>query len=141
MPRGATLPARRSIARVWSSAFARALPRLALVNRFAPEHLEVMMARPRMFADRVRHAGSIFLGPWSTEALGDYAAGPNHTLPTSGTARFSSPLGVLDFLRFTNVIEVSRKASVRLAPVVELLAEAEGFAGHAASAAIRRKAR
>ena len=112
-----------------------------LANRFAPEHLEIMTARPREVAAGVRHAGSIFLGAWSMEALGDYAAGPNHTLPTAGTARFSSPLGVMDFMKFTNIIECSRPASVRLAPVVELLARAEGFHGHAASAALRRDAR
>jgi len=112
-----------------------------LVNRFAPEHLELMVAKPREFAAKVRHAGAIFVGPWASEALGDYAAGPNHTLPTSGSARFSSPLSVLDFLKFTNIIEYDRRASVELAPVVELLAAAEGFYGHAASAAIRRTAR
>ncbi|MGA9120370.1 MAG: histidinol dehydrogenase [Bacteroidota bacterium] len=109
-----------------------------LVNRIAPEHLEVLVRNPAAFARRIRHAGSIFLGPWSMEALGDYAAGPNHTLPTSGTARFSSPLGVHDFVKFSNLIQFSRPASHKLAPTVELLALAEGFAGHAASAAIRR---
>ena len=109
-----------------------------LVNRIAPEHLEVLVRTPASFARGIRHAGSIFLGSWSMEALGDYAAGPNHTLPTSGTARFSSPLGVLDFMKFSNVIHFSRSASRRLAPVVSLLAKAEGFAGHAASAEMRR---
>ena len=75
------------------------------------------------------------------EALGDYAAGPNHTLPTSGTARFSSPLGVYDFMKFSNILQFSKSASKRLAPVVELLAIAEGFHGHASSAALRRTKR
>jgi histidinol dehydrogenase len=110
-----------------------------MINRIAPEHLEIMVRNPDAFVRRVRHAGSIFVGPWSTEALGDYAAGPNHTLPTSGTARFSSPLGVYDFMKFSNVIRFNRDGAIRLAPVVETLARAEGFYGHAASAAMRKK--
>jgi len=109
-----------------------------LVNDLAPEHLEVLLKNPDAFASKVKHAGSIFLGNWSTEALGDYAAGPNHTLPTSGTARFSSPLGVLDFIKFSNVITFSKKEFERLADPVEALARVEGLHGHAASVAIRR---
>jgi histidinol dehydrogenase len=109
------------------------------VNAIAPEHLEVMTASPGKFAATVDHAGSIFLGPWSTEALGDYVAGPNHTLPTSGSSRFSSPLGVADFVKFTNLIEVSRKGFEALAPAAETLATSEGLYGHAASVTIRRK--
>ncbi len=112
-----------------------------LVNRLAPEHLEVLVRSAAEFARGIRHAGSIFLGNWTMEALGDYAAGPNHTLPTAGTARFSSPLGVHDFVKFSNVIQFSRNASKHLAPIVELLANAEGFAGHAASARLRRTTR
>lgn len=112
-----------------------------LVNQLAPEHLEVLVKKPALFAAKIRHAGSIFLGNWSTEALGDYAAGPNHTLPTSGTARFSSPLGVLDFVKFTNLITFSSKEFNRLAGPVETLAKAEGLHGHAASVAVRRKRR
>ncbi len=112
-----------------------------IVNAIAPEHLEVLLKNPEAFASRVKHAGSIFLGSWSTEALGDYAAGPNHTLPTAGTARFSSPLGVLDFIKFTNIITFSRKEFERLANPVETLAKVEGLHGHAASVAIRRKSR
>jgi histidinol dehydrogenase len=108
------------------------------VNDIAPEHLEVMTAAPRKFAAMIDHAGSIFLGPWSTEALGDYVAGPNHTLPTSGSSRFSSPLGVADFLKFTNIIEVSLKGFRKLAPAAEVLAKAEGLFGHAASVSLRR---
>jgi histidinol dehydrogenase len=112
-----------------------------LVNALAPEHLEVVVKNPEAFASRVKHAGSIFLGNWSTEALGDYAAGPNHTLPTSGTARFSSPLGVLDFVKFTNLITFSKKEFERLAGPVETLAKVEGLFGHAGSVTIRRKNR
>lgn len=112
-----------------------------VVNELAPEHLEVMVRQPRRFADKIRNAGSIFVGSWSTEAMGDYIAGPNHTLPTSGTARFSSALGVYDFLKFTNVIELSRKRFETLAPSVEVLAKAEGLYGHAESVRIRRRGR
>jgi histidinol dehydrogenase len=112
-----------------------------LVNELAPEHLEVLLKNAEAFASKVKHAGSIFLGPWSTEALGDYAAGPNHTLPTSGTARFSSPLGVLDFVKFTNIISFNKKEFERLAGSVETLAKVEGLHGHAASVAIRRRRR
>lgn len=109
----------------------------AIVNLVAPEHLELMIAKPRSFAARIQNAGSIFIGPWSTEAMGDYVAGPNHTLPTSGSARFSSPLGVADFMKFTNLIELNEKAFRRLGPAVETLARAEGLHGHAASVSIR----
>ena len=109
-----------------------------LVNLIAPEHVELMVRRPRALAARIVNAGSVFLGTWSTEALGDYVAGPNHTLPTAGSARFSSPLGVADFMKFTNVIDVSREAFHRLAPSVEVLARAEGLYGHAASVTIRK---
>lgn len=110
-----------------------------IVNTIAPEHLELLVQRPRDILRRIRNAGSVFLGSWATEALGDYVAGVNHTLPTSGSARFSSPLSVADFMKFTNVIDVSRGAFRRLAPTVEILAEAEGLAGHAASVRIRRE--
>jgi len=109
-----------------------------VVNDLAPEHLEIMVKHPRRCAALVSKAGSIFIGEWSTEALGDYVAGPNHTLPTLGTARFSSPLGVYDFMRFTNVIEISRRMHGKLGPHAEVLAEAEGLYGHAASLRIRR---
>jgi histidinol dehydrogenase len=114
---------------------------LELVNELAPEHLEVILRRPHEAVRRVRHAGSIFVGHWSAEALGDYIAGPNHTLPTVGTARFSSPLGVLDFLKFTNVIEYSKEGMRRVALHAEALAEAEGLFGHAASVRMRRLTR
>jgi histidinol dehydrogenase len=109
------------------------------VNLLAPEHLEVMVKRPRRFARRIRNAGAIFVGPWSSEALGDYVAGPNHTLPTSGTARFCSALSVYDFMKFTNVIECGRTRMGKLAPYAEALATVEGLHGHAASLRLRRE--
>jgi histidinol dehydrogenase len=112
---------------------------LRVVNMIAPEHLEVMVKRPAKFAAGVRAAGSIFLGDWATEALGDYVAGPNHTLPTMSTARFSSALGVQDFQRYTQIIDLTRKRFLKLAPHAEHLAHAEGLEGHAASVRIRRK--
>jgi len=112
-----------------------------LVNDLAPEHLEVVVRRPQDIVRQVRHAGSIFVGHWSAEALGDYVAGPNHTLPTLGTARFSSPLGVQDFMKFTNIIEFSGAGMARIAPVAEELAVAEGLFGHAASVRLRRLSR
>jgi histidinol dehydrogenase len=110
-----------------------------IVNTIAPEHLEVMVKDPRKFIAKVRNAGAIFVGPWSSEAFGDYLAGPNHTLPTLGTARFSSALSVSDFLRFTNIIELSKAGALSLGRHVEVLAAAEGLDGHAASARARRE--
>jgi histidinol dehydrogenase len=110
-----------------------------IVNALAPEHLELMVKNPRSYARHVVNAGSIFLGSWSTEALGDYVAGPNHTLPTSGSARFSSPLGVADFMKFSNVIDVSRSALRRLAPHVRELARAEGLFAHEKSVMMREE--
>ena len=108
-----------------------------IVNGLAPEHLEIMVHQPERFARRITTAGALFLGPWSTEAVGDYIAGPNHTLPTMGTARFSSALSVTDFMRFSSVLDVGKKRFMKLAPHVEVLAEAEGLDGHAASVRIR----
>jgi histidinol dehydrogenase len=112
-----------------------------LVNRMAPEHLEVILRKPEPFLKTIRNAGAIFVGKWSTEALGDYVAGPNHTLPTMGSARFSSALSVYDFLRFTNILRVAREGFNTLAPHAEVLAEAEGLFAHAASVKIRRGTR
>ena len=113
----------------------------AIVNMFAPEHVELLVGDPRSYARLISNAGSVFLGPWSTEAFGDYVAGPNHTLPTSGSARFSSPLGVADFVKFSNLIEISRPAFRRLAPHVRELARSEGLQGHERSVAIREERR
>jgi histidinol dehydrogenase len=108
-----------------------------LVNRIAPEHLELSVARPDALLPKIRHAGAIFLGRDSSEALGDYCAGPNHVLPTSRTARFSSPLGVYDFQKRSSVIRVSRKAAARLGAVAAELARGEGLTAHARAAELR----
>jgi histidinol dehydrogenase len=110
-----------------------------IANALAPEHLEVLVRNPTRIVRRIRNAGAIFVGEWSTEALGDYVAGPNHTLPTSGTARFSSALSVFDFVKFTNIIECTKRRFLELAPHIETLAGVEGLAGHAASVRVRRE--
>jgi histidinol dehydrogenase len=108
-----------------------------LVNRIAPEHLELSVDKPDALLPRIRHAGAIFLGRDCSEALGDYCAGPNHVLPTSRTARFFSPLGVYDFQKRSSVIRVSRKAAATLGKVAAELARGEGLAAHAMSAEYR----
>ena len=108
-----------------------------LADRIAPEHLEVSAADPRPLADRLRHAGAIFLGTYTSESLGDYCAGPNHVLPTSGTARFSSPLGVYDFIKRTSLIEVSHAGAQQLGRIASVLAHGEGLQAHALAAEMR----
>jgi histidinol dehydrogenase len=108
-----------------------------IANRIAPEHLELSVRDPERWLDRIRHAGAIFLGSYSSEALGDYCAGPNHVLPTSRTARFSSPLGVYDFQKRSSLINVSREGARTLGRVAERLAEGEGLPAHARSAQYR----
>ncbi len=108
-----------------------------LVNRLAPEHVELMLAAPMPVFDRIRHAGAVFLGRWTPEALGDYVAGPNHVLPTSRTARFSSGLSVLDFLKRTSFVAADSTALRRIGPAAVTLAEAEGLSAHARSVALR----
>jgi histidinol dehydrogenase len=110
-----------------------------IANRIAPEHLELSVAEPQTWLPRLRHAGAIFLGRWSSEAVGDYCAGPNHVLPTSGTARFSSPLGVYDFQKRSSLIAVSREGAATLGRVAATLAEGEGLQAHARSAEYRFK--
>jgi len=110
-----------------------------LANRIAPEHLELSVRRPDALLPKIRHAGAIFLGAYSSEAIGDYCAGPNHVLPTSRTARFSSPLGVYDFQKRSSVIRVSRKAAHGLGAVASVLARGEGLTAHARSAEYRMK--
>ena len=109
----------------------------ALANRIAPEHLELVVADPERWLPRIENAGAIFLGRWSSEAIGDYCAGPNHVLPTAGAARFSSPLGVYDFQKRTSIIEVSQSAAERLGRVAATLADAEGLPAHARAARMR----
>ncbi len=111
----------------------------ALSNRIAPEHLEVSSAEPHRWEPLLVHAGAIFLGAYTSESLGDYCAGPNHVLPTSGTARFSSPLGVYDFQKRSSLIEVSAEGAQVLGPVAATLAYGEGLQAHARAAEMRLK--
>ncbi len=108
-----------------------------LSDRFAPEHLELLVEDPAPLADRIQHAGAIFMGPHTPEAVGDYLAGPNHTLPTSGTARFAGALGVETFLRHTSLIRFNREALEATGAAVVTLAESEGLHSHAES--VRRR--
>ena len=108
-------------------------------NRIAPEHLEVSAQDPQRWEPRLRHAGAIFLGAYTSESLGDYCAGPNHVLPTSGTARFSSPLGVYDFQKRSSLIEVSAAGAQVLGPIAAELAYGEGLQAHARAAQLRLK--
>ncbi len=108
-------------------------------NRIAPEHLEVSSSVPHRWEPLLRHAGAIFLGAYTSESLGDYCAGPNHVLPTSGTARFSSPLGVYDFQKRSSIIEVSEAGAQILGPIAATLAYGEGLQAHAQAAELRLK--
>ncbi len=110
---------------------------VALTNRFAPEHLELMVQNPRELLAQIRSAGAIFLGMHTPEALGDYMAGPNHVLPTGGTARFASPLGVYDFIKRTSILSFSREALERYGRPNARFAELEGFGGHVNSIRLR----
>ena len=108
-----------------------------IANRIAPEHLELSVADPDRWLASIRHAGAIFLGAYASEALGDYCAGPNHVLPTSRTARFSSPLGVYDFQKRTSIIKVSKQGAQKLGAIAACIADGEGLAAHASSARMR----
>jgi len=109
----------------------------ALASRIAPEHLELCVAEPQKWLPKIRNAGAIFLGAYSSEAIGDYCAGPNHVLPTSGSARFSSPLGVYDFQKRTSIIGVSQAAAQSLGRIAAVLADGEGLSAHARAAQMR----
>ena len=111
----------------------------AIANRIAPEHLELAVADADALLPKIRNAGAVFLGSYTSEALGDYCAGPNHVLPTSRTARFSSPLGVYDFQKRTSVIGVSARGAQRLGAIAAELARGEGLTAHAKSAEYRMK--
>ena len=111
----------------------------ALCNRIAPEHMEILAADAEALLPKVRHAGAIFIGHYSSEALGDYCAGPNHVLPTVRTARFSSPLGVYDFVKRSNLINVSAEGAQTLGPIASVLARGEQLTAHAMSAELRLK--
>ncbi len=109
----------------------------AISNRIAPEHLELSVQDPQALVPQIRHAGAIFMGAYSSESLGDYCAGPNHVLPTSGSARFSSPLGVYDFQKRSSLIHVSQAGAQTLGRIASSLAEGEGLTAHARSADFR----
>jgi histidinol dehydrogenase len=109
----------------------------AISNRIAPEHLEVSSTNPERWEPQLRHAGAIFLGRFTSESLGDYCAGPNHVLPTAGTARFSSPLGVYDFVKRSSLIEVSAQGAQTLGEIASVLAHGEGLQAHARAAELR----
>ena len=113
-----------------------------IANRIAPEHLEISVAdvvQANQYADQIRHAGAIFIGAYTSESLGDYCAGPNHVLPTSGTARFSSPLGVYDFQKRSSLIQVSEQGAQTLGKIASTLAHGERLTAHARSAELRLK--
>ena len=109
----------------------------ALANEIAPEHLEIMTREPRTLLPLVKNAGAVFLGAWSPEPLGDYLAGPDHVLPTSGTARFFSPLSVDSFLKTMSVVEFDRNSLAPIAGEIVTLAQAEGLTAHANSIRVR----
>ncbi len=110
----------------------------AISNGIAPEHLEIMTGKPTEILPLIENAGAIFLGQWSPEALGDYSAGPNHTLPTGGTSRFFSPLGVYDFYKRSSLIGFTERGFSRVAKVVETIADVEGLGAHANTIRIRK---
>lgn len=109
-----------------------------IANTIAPEHLEVMTENPEKLLPLLKNAGAIFLGQFTPEPIGDYVAGPNHTLPTSGTARFFSPLGVYDFVKKSSLIKVGENGFNKLAPYVEVLATLEGLHAHANTVKVRK---
>ena len=138
----ATLPRRKIAGASWSNHGAIILVRdweeaAALANRIAPEHLQLMLPNPERVFTKIRHAGAVFLGANCPEAIGDYVAGPNHTLPTSGTARFASGLSVYDFLKRTSWVRLTDAAFAALGPAAVALANAESLTAHAGSVACR----
>lgn len=110
---------------------------VSIANQVAPEHLELSLDNPDPWVEKIHHAGAIFIGHYTSESLGDYCAGPNHVLPTSGSARFSSPLGVYDFQKRTSLIKVSRAGAQTLGRIASTLAQGEGLPAHAQSAEFR----
>lgn len=132
--------AEKSLARFGAIMLAHDMQEAAdIANRVAPEHLEIMTARPKDVLPLIHHAGAIFLGAWTPEALGDYAAGPNHTLPTGGTARFSSPLGVYDFVKRSSLLCFTKQGFGKLAGTVKTIACAEGLEAHGRAIRVRQK--
>ena len=112
---------------------------LDMANKIAPEHLEIMTRKPAELLPEIRNAGAVFLGQWMPEPFGDYAAGPNHTLPTGGTARFSSPLGVYDFIKRTSLLNSTKSGFMGLAGTVETIADMEGLEAHGNTVRIRKE--
>jgi histidinol dehydrogenase len=110
-----------------------------IANLIAAEHLEICVQNASEWAKQIRHAGAIFMGSYTSESLGDYCAGPNHVLPTARTARFSSPLGVYDFIKRSSLIEVSEAGAQSLGPIASTLAHGEGLQAHARAAEMRLK--
>jgi len=108
-----------------------------LANRIAPEHLEIMAASPQRVLEKIRNAGAVFLGPHSPAVVGDYIAGPNHVLPTGGSSRFSSPLGVYDFVRRQSVVGYTKSALQRVRDDIKVLAAVEGLSAHARAVDVR----
>jgi histidinol dehydrogenase len=138
MPRSATI--RTSLTNRGAMIKARDMHHACdITNAIAPEHLEISTENPQQWADRIRHAGAMFLGRYSSESIGDYCAGPNHVLPTSRTARFSSPLGVYDFQKRSSIIHVSEQGAQTLGKLAAELAYGEGLQAHAQSAEYRLK--
>jgi histidinol dehydrogenase len=138
----ALLPRRADIARVLKRRGALVVVRhlreaVEVAEQVAPEHLELMVDEPKRWLPQLRNAGAIFVGPYSPAPLGDYLAGPNHVLPTGGTARFFSPLGVYDFMKRTSIVTATRAGLRKLAPAVETLAALEGYDAHAAAVRCR----
>jgi len=112
---------------------------VAVANRIAPEHLELSVEDPEQWLPKIRHAGAIFMGRYTAEALGDYCAGPNHVLPTSATSRFSSPLGVYDFQKRSSIVHCSPQGASDLGKLASVLARGESLTAHARSAEYRIK--
>ena len=110
---------------------------IQLANRIAPEHLQLAIENPKSYLPKIKHAGAIFLGGYSAEALGDYVAGPSHVLPTFGTARYASVLGVQDFMKRSSVINISKRGAEALGRAASQFAEAEGLHAHAEAAKVR----
>ncbi|MBI3592596.1 MAG: histidinol dehydrogenase [Nitrospirae bacterium] len=131
--------ARRSLRRFGAIILRRNITEaVETANEIAPEHLEIMTKAPGDYLDAIKNAGAVFLGQWTPEPLGDYSAGPNHTLPTGGTARFSSPLGVYDFIKRMSLLQFDRKRFMLISDTVEAIADIEGLEAHANTVRIRR---
>ena len=114
---------------------------MRISDEIAPEHLEIMTEKPGELLKSIKNAGAIFLGKWTPEPLGDYIAGPNHTLPTGGTARFFSPLGVYDFMKRSSVLSFSKEGFMKLAKPVMAIAEIEGLSAHGNTIRVRLKSK